>query len=72
MCGEMAGLPEAVPLLLGLGLDEFSTNEASVPAVKKLIRSLDQKSTRALALRALELPTAAEIRSLVQHELPNR
>jgi phosphotransferase system enzyme I (PtsI) len=69
MCGEMASLLEAVPLLLGLGLDEFSTNEASIPAVKKLIRSLDQREMRALALRALELPTAAEIRSLVQSVL---
>ena len=70
LCGEMASLPEAVPLLVGLGLDEFSVNEASIPAVKQLIRSLDREAMRGLALRALELPGAAEIRSLLRSVLP--
>ena len=63
LCGEMASLPEAIPLLVGLGLDEFSVNEASILAVKQLIRTLDREALRALALRALELPSGAEIRA---------
>lgn len=66
LCGEMAGDLEAVPLLLGLGLDEFSANAAAVPAVKQRIRALDARAMQALAARALEAATAAEVRALTQ------
>ena len=39
MCGEMAGDLEAIPVLLGLGLDEFSMNSHAIPAAKALIRA---------------------------------
>jgi phosphotransferase system enzyme I (PtsI) len=66
MCGEMAGDPDAVPLLLGLGLDEFSVSPAQIPAVKTLLRTLDLGATQDLVTRALELSTATEIRELVR------
>jgi len=66
MCGEMAGDLDAVPLLLGLGLDEFSVNAASIPQVKSLIRALDLRAMQDLATRALEKSTATEIRTLVR------
>jgi phosphoenolpyruvate-protein phosphotransferase (PTS system enzyme I) len=65
MCGEMAGDLDAVPLLLGMGLDEFSVNAAAIPEVKALIRSLAFREMQDLVDRAILLATAAEIRALV-------
>lgn len=48
MCGEMAGEPLAAPLLVGMGLDEFSMSASSIPQVKAVIRSLDSKQCREL------------------------
>ena len=66
MCGEMAAEPDAVPLLLGMGLDEFSVNPAQIPQVKALLRALDRDATQDLVARALDLSTATEIRELVR------
>jgi phosphotransferase system enzyme I (PtsI) len=63
MCGEMAGDPEAIPLLLGLGLDEFSMNPPSIPAAKRLIGSLTLPQAQAIAAEALARPTADEVRA---------
>jgi phosphotransferase system enzyme I (PtsI) len=65
MCGEMAGDLNAVPLLLGLGLDEFSVNASAIPEVKSLIRSLELPRMQELAGQVLELATAADIRARV-------
>lgn len=69
MCGEMAGDRKAIPLLLGLGLDEFSANPAAIPAAKELIRSLDTSAMAGLAARALGVATAAEVHALVEREI---
>ncbi len=66
MCGEMAGDVHAVPILLGLGLDEFSVSPAMVPEIKKLIRSLKLPEVRALAKKTLGYRAASEIRSEAQ------
>ncbi len=66
VCGEMAADLDAVPLLLGMGLDEFSMNAATIPEVKALIRSLRSDAMQDLVARALKLPTAVEIRALVR------
>lgn len=70
MCGEMAGDLDAVPLLLGLGLDEFSVNPPAIPQVKMLIRNLDAGAMQTLAAQALELSSGAEIRALVRKAVP--
>jgi phosphotransferase system enzyme I (PtsI) len=41
MCGEMAGDPMNIPILLGLGISKLSINPQSIPVIKKVIRSLD-------------------------------
>lgn len=61
VCGEMAGDPTLVPLLVGLEVDELSSAPANVPAVKFLIRRLKQSDTRALAEAALVCEDADEI-----------
>lgn len=66
MCGELAGDVRATALLLGMGLDEFSMSGISVPHVKKLVRSLNHRDAKALADKALTLPTAVEIEALVE------
>lgn len=65
MCGELAGDERATLLLLGMGLDEFSMSAISIPTVKKIIRNTNFADAKALADKALSMPTAAEIEALV-------
>ena len=61
MCGELAGEPSAVPLLLGMGLDEFSMAPASVPPVKQAIRKWSLEHCKEVAREALDLPGSSEV-----------
>ena len=70
MCGELAGEPLAAPLLIGLGLDEFSMSPPMVPVIKALIRTLDSKEMRILAAEALDKETVEEVRALVRERVP--
>ncbi|EGY34861.1 phosphoenolpyruvate-protein phosphotransferase [Aggregatibacter actinomycetemcomitans serotype e str. SC1083] len=72
MCGELAGDERATILLLGMGLDEFSMSAISVPRIKKLIRNVNFQDAKALAEKALQQPTAAEIESLVSDFLSEK
>lgn len=69
MCGEMAGDPLAIPLLLGLGLDEFSMSAISILPARKQLKQLKQSEMKRLAERALELGTAEDVRAYVENEL---
>jgi phosphocarrier protein FPr len=64
VCGELASDPEAVPVLVGLGVGELSANGPAIPAVKQAVRGVDAEEARELADRALELSSAAEVRAL--------
>jgi len=64
VCGEIAADPQAIPILVGLGVDELSMAPASIPAAKELIRRVSFSEARLLARRALELESAADVRSL--------
>ncbi len=66
MCGEMAGEAMAAPLLLGLGLDEFSMSATSVLGQRKLIRSLSKVEMEKLANEALQKGTMEEVVELVK------
>ncbi|CVH75016.1 Phosphoenolpyruvate-protein phosphotransferase [Clostridiales bacterium CHKCI006] len=66
MCGEMAGELMAAPLLIGLGLDEFSMSATSVLADRKLIRSLNKAEMNKLAEEALNKSTMEEVVELVK------
>jgi phosphoenolpyruvate-protein kinase (PTS system EI component) len=64
VCGELASDPQAVPVLVGLGVTELSANAPAVPAVKQAVRSVDRGGAGALVDEALQLSSAAEVRSL--------
>lgn len=61
MCGEMAGDEHAVPLLLGLGLDEFSMSATSILKTRALLKQLSVPKMQTLATEALQLATAEEV-----------
>ncbi|OOR88503.1 phosphoenolpyruvate--protein phosphotransferase [Moraxella caviae] len=64
VCGELAADEKAVPILLGLGVDELSMSAASIALTKAQIRELDFTECQALAERALRCRTAKEVRAL--------
>ncbi|MFL2099259.1 phosphoenolpyruvate--protein phosphotransferase [Desemzia sp. FAM 23991] len=67
MCGEMAGDQTAVPLLLGLGLDEFSMSASSVLKTRSLMKKLDSTKMTELAEKAInDCDTADEVVALVE------
>ncbi|MEA4909729.1 MAG: phosphoenolpyruvate--protein phosphotransferase [Chloroflexi bacterium] len=69
MCGELAGEPLAIPVLIGLGLDEFSVNPPMVPFVKQIIRGLNAEEMKSIAQEALELESPEEIKALVKERV---
>ncbi|GHV77097.1 phosphoenolpyruvate-protein phosphotransferase [Spirochaetia bacterium] len=66
MCGELAGTPFAAPVLLGLGLDEFSMTASSIPQVKQVIRGVTFEDCRALAEKALANTSYKQTETLVK------
>lgn len=67
MCGEMAGDQTAIPLLLGLGLDEFSMSATSILPARSLISKLSKAEMQELAAEALNKSTVEEVIELVEN-----
>jgi phosphoenolpyruvate-protein phosphotransferase/dihydroxyacetone kinase phosphotransfer subunit len=67
LCGELAGNPDAAPLLIGFGLDELSMNAHCVPEVKAVIRKLSAAKCRNLAKRALKKEDSDGVRQLLKN-----
>ena len=65
LCGEMAGDPMCVALLIGLGYHHLSMNGKNVPRVKYLLRHIDHEDALSLAERSLKAQTASEVRHQV-------
>jgi phosphocarrier protein FPr len=65
VCGAIASEPAAVPILLGIGVDELSVSLPAIPAVKAQIRGLRLDECQRLAERALAAESAQEVRALV-------
>lgn len=61
LCGEMAGNPQYIPLLIGMGLFDLSMNPAALLEAKKIVRSMNYKKWQEIAQRALQLSSAEEI-----------
>ena len=69
MCGEMAGEPEYLPILLGLGFDELSMAAVSIPKVKKILRRCTKSEAEKLADQALTYATAQEVERFLKSEI---
>ncbi|WP_186430622.1 phosphoenolpyruvate--protein phosphotransferase [Clostridium sp. BSD9I1] len=65
MCGEMAGKKELIPLLLGMGLREFSMNASSILEIRKEINDLKFEKCMGLANKLDDLRTSKEVRELL-------
>ena len=69
MCGEMAGEPAYVPILLGLELDELSMNAPVIPWVKKIVRAMTASEAKKLLRDVMAFSTAAEIEGCVREHM---
>ncbi len=70
MCGELAGEPLAAPILLGLGLDEFSASPPMIPIIKQILRNLDSEEMKMIAEEALNMDSPEEVMNLVRSLVP--
>jgi phosphotransferase system enzyme I (PtsI) len=69
LCGEMAADPLAVPVLIGMGLTEFSMHPPALPVVRSLVRAVTFRETRRIAQRALALAGAKEVEEYLLEQL---
>lgn len=69
MCGEMAGDSIAIPLLIGLGLDEFSMSAPSMLKARSQINQLTQVEMKQLAEKALSMQTSEQVKQYVKETL---
>ena len=72
MCGEMAGEPLYLPILLGLGIDELSMNPLCILKIKKTLRSISYHDAHQLAIMIDQFKTASEIEDFMKQELNKR
>lgn len=69
MCGEMAGDIVMTIVLLGLGLDEFSTSPIAIPEIKRIIRSVTLRQAKEIAQGAASLSTGKEVEKFAKKKL---
>jgi phosphotransferase system enzyme I (PtsI) len=72
ICGEIAGDPIAIPVLIGLGVDELSASPIVIPEVKKVIRTLSFKESKEIAKKCLRFSTPAEVRGFLRNVINTR
>ena len=69
LCGELASVPLAIPLLIGMGIDELSMNPSSIPKAKMILRALTIPECEAIAKEVLEFRTALEVKRFLQRAI---
>lgn len=69
VCGELGADPVAVPILIGLGVDELSVSVPAIPTVKAQIRSLNMLECQERAKYALQCATAQQVREGNEHAI---
>jgi phosphocarrier protein FPr len=67
VCGGLASVPDAVPILIGLGVDELSVSVPALPSVKAEVRRWSASDCRELAEKILNAGSGSEIRELVEN-----
>jgi multiphosphoryl transfer protein len=65
VCGELAGDPQAIPILLGLGIDELSMSSPAIASAKQIVRRWSLAQAKVLAEQAIQLDSAEAVRALV-------
>ncbi|HWR43722.1 phosphoenolpyruvate--protein phosphotransferase [Sporomusa sp.] len=70
MCGEMAGDLVAIPILLGMGLDEFSMSASSILPARSLLSQLTYKEAQRIVQAVLGMDNAEEIKNFVEQQVP--
>lgn len=70
MCGEVAGDPKLIPVLLGMGLDEFSMSPSSILKARWIINNLSKKEMEDVVNKVINLPTASEVQEFL-YSLPS-
>lgn len=71
MCGEMAGDPFQLPVLIGMGMNELSMNPQSIPAVKNMVRHLNTHDCRTFLEEILQEPTTEAVTRLLKERYGN-
>jgi phosphotransferase system enzyme I (PtsI) len=69
LCGEMAGTPAYIPLLIGIGLTDLSMNPSSLLEAKKIIRNIEYQHWKSVAGTASDLAFIGEIEKLIIFEM---
>jgi phosphotransferase system enzyme I (PtsI) len=69
LCGELAGEPLAIPILVGLGLDEFSMNPPAIARAKRIIRQLSMDEARKVARQTLDLKTPEAVKRMIRRQV---
>lgn len=72
MCGEMAGDPLAILILIGLGLDELSVSPIFLPEIKQIIRSVRYTECVEIAERVMQMSTSQEIEQHIRNIMRNK
>ncbi len=72
VCGEIAGDPLAIPVLIGLGVDELSAVPFVIPEVKKVIRTLSFKEAKQIASKCIAYATPKEVRHYLRHVISTK
>ncbi|MBU0692407.1 phosphoenolpyruvate--protein phosphotransferase [bacterium] len=72
ICGELGANPIATPLLVGLDIDEISTNSAFIPEIKKIVRAMTYVECKRITHRVLKLGTALEISDYLETQLKKK
>jgi phosphoenolpyruvate-protein phosphotransferase/dihydroxyacetone kinase phosphotransfer subunit len=70
VCGELAAVPLAIPLLVGLGVGELSASPPAIPRIKETLADLSAEQARDIAARALRLDSAKAVRALLARHYP--
>lgn len=69
ICGEVAGEPMLTPILVGMGLDEFSMSASSILKIRRIISEVDKSKAEKLVIKVLDLETQDEVKTLIQEFL---
>ena len=69
MCGEAAGDEKLIPLLLGMGLDEFSMSSSSMLRARWIINNTSKKEVKSMLDTILSLPTAEDVENFIDEKI---